>query len=137
MTLGARSWKRRGKRPSNIVGGSTRWSSTEMIVYLISRGSGSGSSPCVSLFFQCSFGFSVVVTPVTLRAVALEIEINRDACMGSGNCSFWAPGVFDLDDDGVAVVLDPTAQPEEKVILAGQGCPTQAITIVKDGEKIV
>jgi ferredoxin len=34
-------------------------------------------------------------------------------------------------------VLDPAAQPEEKVILAGQGCPTQAITIVKDGEKIV
>ena len=108
-----------------------------MIVYLMSRGSGSGSSPCVSLFFQCSFGFSVVVTPVTLRAVALEIEINRDACMGSGNCSFWAPGVFDLDDEGVAVVLDPTAQAEDKVILAGQGCPTQAISIVKDGEKIV
>jgi len=79
----------------------------------------------------------VVVTPVTLRAVALEIEINRDACMGSGNCSFWAPGVFDLDDDGVAVVIDPNAQPEDKVILAGQGCPTQAITIVRDGEKIV
>jgi ferredoxin len=57
--------------------------------------------------------------------------------MGSGNCSFWAPGVFDLDDDGVAVVIDPDAQPEDKVILAGQGCPTQAITIVKDGEKIV
>ena len=69
--------------------------------------------------------------------MALEIEIDRNQCMGSGNCSFWAPGVFDLDDDGVAVVLDPTAQPEEKVILAGQGCPTQAITIVKDGEKIV
>jgi ferredoxin len=62
--------------------------------------------------------------------VALKIEINRDACMGSGNCSFWAPGVFDLDDDGVAVVIDPDAQPEDKVILAGQGCPTQAITIV-------
>ena len=29
--------------------------------------------------------------------------------MGSGNCSFWAPGVFDLDDDGIAIVLDPTA----------------------------
>ena len=69
--------------------------------------------------------------------MALDIRIDRELCMGSGNCSFWAPGVFDLDDDGVAVVLDPTAQPEEKVILAGQGCPTQAITIIKDGEKIV
>jgi ferredoxin len=33
-----------------------------------------------------------------------EVEIDREACMGSGNCMFWAPDVFDLDDDGVAVV---------------------------------
>lgn len=57
--------------------------------------------------------------------------------MGSGNCSFWAPGAFDLDDEGLAVVLDPTAAPEEKILLAGQGCPTQAISIVKNGEKLV
>jgi ferredoxin len=68
--------------------------------------------------------------------VALEIEIDRGQCMGSGNCSFWAPGVFDLDDDGIAVVLDSAAQPEDKVILAAQGCPTQAISVVKDGEKV-
>jgi len=69
--------------------------------------------------------------------VGLEIEINREACMGSGNCSFWAPGVFDLDDEGIAIVIDPSAAPEEKIILAGQGCPTQAISITRDGEKIV
>jgi ferredoxin len=69
--------------------------------------------------------------------VALKIEIDRQACMGSGNCSFWAPGVFDLDDDGVAIVIDPTAAPEDKIILAGQGCPTQAISITRDGEKVV
>ncbi|MGH9014876.1 MAG: ferredoxin [Acidimicrobiia bacterium] len=69
--------------------------------------------------------------------MALKIEIDREACMGSGNCSFWAPGVFDLDDDGVAIVIDPTAAPEDKIILAGQGCPTQAISITRDGEKVV
>ncbi len=68
--------------------------------------------------------------------MALTIEINRDLCMGSGNCSFWAPGVFDLDDEGVAIVVDPTGEPEDKVVLAGQGCPTQAIAIFRDGEKI-
>jgi hypothetical protein len=31
-------------RPSNRCRGSTRWSSTEMIVYVRARGSGSGSS---------------------------------------------------------------------------------------------
>jgi ferredoxin len=69
--------------------------------------------------------------------VALSIEINREVCMGSGNCSFWAPGVFDLDDDGIAIVIDPEGEPEDKIILAGQGCPTQAIAIFRDGEKIV
>jgi ferredoxin len=69
--------------------------------------------------------------------MSLSIEINRDVCMGSGNCSFWAPGVFDLDEDGVAIVTDPTGEPEEKIILAAQGCPTQAISVTRDGEKVV
>ena len=69
--------------------------------------------------------------------MALSIEINREVCMGSGNCSFWAPGVFDLDDDGIAIVTDQTGEPEDKILLAGQGCPTQAIAIFRDGEKVV
>ena len=69
--------------------------------------------------------------------MTLEIAINRDTCMGSGNCAFWAPGVFDLDEEGIAIVVDPAAQPDDQVILAAQGCPTQAISIVRDGEKIV
>ena len=27
--------------------------------------------------------------------------------MGSGNCAFWAPATFDIDDDNVAFVVDP------------------------------
>ena len=68
--------------------------------------------------------------------MALEISINRETCMGSGNCSFWAPGVFDLDDDGIAFVVDIDAGPEEKIILAAQGCPTQAITLTRDGQPV-
>ena len=69
--------------------------------------------------------------------MGLEIEINREVCMGSGNCSFWAPGVFDLDDDGVAIVVDIDGAPEDKIILAAQGCPTQAISVSRDGTKLV
>jgi ferredoxin len=69
--------------------------------------------------------------------MALDISIDRDLCMGSGNCSFWAPGVFDLDDEGIAFVVDPAAQPEDKVVLAAQGCPTQAIRVVRDGTQLV
>ena len=53
--------------------------------------------------------------------------------MGSGNCGFWAPGVFDLDDEGIAYVVDPDAAPEDKILLAAEGCPTQAITVHRDG----
>ena len=64
----------------------------------------------------------------------MRIEIDREVCMGSGNCLFWAPGVFDLDDEGIAIVVDPAGAPEEKIVLAVEGCPTRAITLVRDGE---
>jgi ferredoxin len=66
----------------------------------------------------------------------LDIRIDRETCMGSGNCQFWAPGVFDLDDDGIAIVVDPEAQPEEKILLAAQGCPTQAIRVFRGDEQL-
>jgi ferredoxin len=72
----------------------------------------------------------------SVKSVALDIRIDRDTCMGSGNCAFWAPGVFDLDDDGIAVVLDPTAADDDKIIMAAQGCPTQAISVYRGDEKL-
>ncbi len=64
--------------------------------------------------------------------MTVRITVDRELCMGSGNCQFWAPGVFDIDDDGVAVVVDPAAAPEDRVVLAADGCPTKAITIHRD-----
>ena len=65
--------------------------------------------------------------------MALDVEIDRDVCMGSGNCVYEAPGVFDLDGDSVAIVVDPAASPEELVLAAARKCPTKAITVRKDG----
>jgi ferredoxin len=53
--------------------------------------------------------------------------IDRQACMGSGNCVYWAPEVFDLDDEGVAIVFGDLAGHEERVRLAAANCPTAAI----------
>jgi ferredoxin len=58
------------------------------------------------------------------------IRIDRDRCIGSGNCGFWAPATFDLDDDGVAVVLDPDGDDEQSVVNASRACPTRAIEVV-------
>jgi ferredoxin len=68
--------------------------------------------------------------------MATEIDIDRDACMGSGNCVFAAPGVFELDGDSVARVVDPEASPEEAVVAAAHECPTRAITVRRQGEAL-
>ncbi len=57
------------------------------------------------------------------------VVVDRDACMGSGNCAFWAPGVFDLDDDGIAMVVGDSSGREEEVRRAAANCPTSAIRI--------
>lgn len=59
----------------------------------------------------------------------IRIEINPETCIGSGNCGFWAPSTFDIGDDNVAFVVDPTGDPLEVIRKAAEGCPTRSITI--------
>jgi ferredoxin len=66
----------------------------------------------------------------------LDVKIDWDLCMGSGNCTFWAPDTFDLSDDGHAVVTDPTASPEDKIRIAAQGCPVGAISLWRNGVQL-
>ncbi len=66
----------------------------------------------------------------------LDIRIDRDRCMGSGNCVFWAPATFDLGDDGHSVVLDAAATDEDRLRVAAQGCPVGAISLWRGGEPV-
>jgi ferredoxin len=66
---------------------------------------------------------------VTVEEATARGVVDRDVCMGSGNCAFWAPGVFDLDDDGIAVVVGDPAGREEEVRKAAAFCPTAAIRL--------
>lgn len=59
----------------------------------------------------------------------IKIEIDSDACIGSGNCLFWAPHTFDLDDDARSVVIDPNGDTEDRIRVAADGCPAKAITV--------
>ncbi len=59
----------------------------------------------------------------------VEISIDREKCMGSGNCVYWAPQVFDLDDAGMAIVVGDPLDDDERVHLAVRNCPTEAITV--------
>jgi ferredoxin len=68
--------------------------------------------------------------------MGLEVEIDRDVCMGSGNCLYWAPGVFDLDDDSIAFVVDTSGASEDDVVSAATKCPTHAITVRRGDVKL-
>ena len=61
----------------------------------------------------------------------MNVEIDADICGGFGTCVTKAPTVFELTDDGYAIVLLPDV-PEElegAVQAAVALCPTHAITI--------
>jgi ferredoxin len=64
-----------------------------------------------------------------VRRFVLRIQLDRDKCIGSGQCALAAPGWFDQDDDGIAVVLVAHASGagEEPVSQAAFTCPALAI----------
>jgi ferredoxin len=61
-----------------------------------------------------------------------RIEID-DACCGHARCYEIAPALFDLDEEGRAVILrqPATASELDEVQRAAMACPEQAIRIVQ------
>ena len=57
------------------------------------------------------------------------VSIDRDRCVGSGNCVFWAPATFTLGDDGVSIPVEPYGDDAERIVVAAEGCPTRAILV--------
>ena len=65
-----------------------------------------------------------------------EIRVDRTLCMGSGQCSWYAPNTFDQDDETIAIVIDSRGDPAEAIQNAVDSCPTRALSIVdKDKDK--
>jgi ferredoxin len=62
----------------------------------------------------------------------IQVSVDRDRCVGSGNCEFWAPGLFQVGDDGYAAVVGDAAQHAEAAELATKNCPTDAIGLTRD-----
>lgn len=63
-------------------------------------------------------------------------EVDRDKCIGSGNCVFWAPNTFELDDEeGLAHVVDPRGDDIDRIRVAVEGCPAKALSLEFDNER--
>jgi len=63
----------------------------------------------------------------------VKVKVDRDLCIGVGNCVAYAPTVFALDEENKAVVLDPSSVDDETLLEAAESCPENAI-IVEDDE---
>jgi len=63
----------------------------------------------------------------------LKVRVDRDLCIGVGNCVAYAPTVFKLDEENKAVVLDPSSVDDQTLLEAAESCPENAI-IVEDDE---
>jgi ferredoxin len=74
----------------------------------------------------------------TLRVLnGLRFEIDRDLCVGFGDCVTESPGSFDLDDEGIAVFKTPEAVERQELLDACACCPVDAITVFEDGVAII
>ncbi|ACU37576.1 protein of unknown function DUF1271 [Actinosynnema mirum DSM 43827] len=62
---------------------------------------------------------------------AVTVRIERDGCIGSGQCVLASPEVFDQDDDGVGVVLRPDPPDEllPRVRDAVHRCPAGVVAL--------
>jgi ferredoxin len=62
---------------------------------------------------------------------AMRIEIDRDVCIGTENCNRYAPGTFEVDDEGKVVQIGRDADSDDAIRTAVESCPTGALSIVE------
>jgi ferredoxin len=61
----------------------------------------------------------------------VTVRADRDRCVGSGLCLLRVPEVFDQDDGGIVVLVDPDppADLDDGVAGAVDACPSRALSL--------
>lgn len=61
----------------------------------------------------------------------MHVTATSDTCAVSSLCVYHVPEVFDQDEEGRVVVVQPRPRPElhAGVRRAARGCPTRSITV--------
>jgi len=67
--------------------------------------------------------------------MSVDVSIDPELCIGSGDCVRIVPVAFHLDDDAAVSRPTPAAATSDLELLlqAARSCPTQAIRIARDG----
>ncbi|POX54433.1 ferredoxin [Streptomyces sp. Ru71] len=59
----------------------------------------------------------------------MRVHIDRDVCIGAGQCALAAPGVFTQDDDGYSTLLAGHETTDPMTREAARACPVGAIRV--------
>ena len=62
----------------------------------------------------------------------MKVRIDRNLCIGLGNCVAVAPTVFKLDKSYKAVVIKQESVDEDTLMSAAESCPENAVIIEDD-----
>ena len=67
----------------------------------------------------------------------LIVSIDQSRCIGAGNCVHIAPTAFQLDEENIAYLVDPSKVSDEHLLDAARSCPTDAIYLdTEDGKAV-
>jgi len=64
-----------------------------------------------------------------------KIEVDREACISVASCVDIAPEVFELDEEGKAVIKNAKGNPDKTILEAAQSCPVNAILLYDEKEE--
>ena len=62
----------------------------------------------------------------------MKVRVDRELCIGLGNCVAYAPTVFALDKQNKVYLLDSKSVDEKTLMNAAESCPVNAIIIEDD-----
>ena len=98
-------------------------------------------SPCTRTGHpQTSFPAETALSDISERPLAgLTIRIERDLCVGFGDCIEVAPDVFEFDDEGIAVFKEGNPDVDRETLLeACSSCPVDALMALdEEGAQLV
>ncbi len=62
----------------------------------------------------------------------MKIVVDRNLCIGAAPCVAVAGAVFQLDEEGKAIVIDEHGADDATITLAAEACPVRAIFLIEE-----